>query len=128
MAERAQTVLVVDDEPEIVEILRDYLEADGFQVLTATDGRAALAALAGASVDCLLLDLMMPGASGFDVCRQIRARSSHATSFSSASGEATGTRAPCGYISGASGKKSSVIPPNPCISSPCGAWATVSRA
>jgi two-component system sensor histidine kinase ChiS len=48
MAERARTVLVVDDEPEIVEILRDYLEAGGFRVLTATGGHDAMAALAQA--------------------------------------------------------------------------------
>ncbi len=72
---RTPTVLVVDDEPEIVEILRDYFEANGFAVLTATDGRAALARLAEEPVDCLLLDIMMPGPSGFDICRQIRASS-----------------------------------------------------
>src|SRR5437879_6086363 len=66
------TVLVVDDAPEITEILRDYLEADGFAVRMALDGAAALAELAAASVDCVLLDVMMPGASGFEVCRRIR--------------------------------------------------------
>jgi DNA-binding response OmpR family regulator len=66
------TVLVVDDAPEIAEILRDYLEADGFAVLTARDGSTALAGLAAEPVDCVLLDVMMPGASGFEVCRRIR--------------------------------------------------------
>jgi DNA-binding response OmpR family regulator len=66
------TVLVVDDAPEITEILRDYLEADGFTVLTADDGGRAVAAVAAEPVDCVLLDVMMPGASGFEVCRQIR--------------------------------------------------------
>jgi DNA-binding response OmpR family regulator len=66
------TVLVVDDAPEITEILRDYLEADGFAVRTALDGAAALAELAAAPVDCVLLDVMMPGPSGFEVCRRIR--------------------------------------------------------
>jgi DNA-binding response OmpR family regulator len=70
-----QTILVVDDEAEIVEILRDYLEANGFAVRTAEDGATALALLADGSVDCLLLDIMMPGSSGFEVCRQIRASS-----------------------------------------------------
>jgi DNA-binding response OmpR family regulator len=68
----ASTVLVVDDAAEITEILRDYLEADGFAVRTAADGAAALAELAAAAVDCVLLDVMMPGASGFEVCRRIR--------------------------------------------------------
>jgi DNA-binding response OmpR family regulator len=66
-------VLVVDDEPSIVRLLRDFLEAEGFMVLAAEDGPAALALLARESVDCLLLDIMLPGADGFDVCRQIRA-------------------------------------------------------
>lgn len=68
----ATTVLVVDDAPEITEILRDYLEADGFAVRTALDGSAALAEVSAAPVDCVLLDVMMPGASGFEICRRIR--------------------------------------------------------
>lgn len=68
-----QTILVVDDEPEIVEILRDYLEADGFRVLTSPDGSTALDMLGRESVDCVLLDVTMPGPSGFEVCRRIRA-------------------------------------------------------
>jgi DNA-binding response OmpR family regulator len=66
------TVLVVDDAAEITEILRDYLEADSFTVLTACDGGGALAAVAAEPVDCVLLDVMMPGTSGFEVCRRIR--------------------------------------------------------
>lgn len=66
------TVLVVDDAPEIVEILRDYLEADGFRVRTAHNGAGALVELAAESTDCVLLDVMMPGGSGFEVCRRIR--------------------------------------------------------
>ncbi|HUG15355.1 MAG TPA: response regulator transcription factor [Thermomicrobiales bacterium] len=66
------TVLVVDDEPDIVLLLRDFLAADGYTVLTASDGASALEAIASAPVDCVLLDVMMPGASGFDVLRTIR--------------------------------------------------------
>jgi len=66
-------VLVVDDEDGIVELMRDFLEADGFAVHVARDGAAALTALASEPVDCVLLDVMMPGLSGFDVCRRIRA-------------------------------------------------------
>jgi DNA-binding response OmpR family regulator len=66
------TVLVVDDEPAIVELMRDFLEADSFRVLTAANGEQALLALQQTAVDCVLLDVMMPGRSGFDVCRQIR--------------------------------------------------------
>lgn len=68
-----QTVLVVDDEDGIVELMRDFLEADGFAVRVARDGAAALTAMASEPVDCVLLDVMMPGLSGFDVCRRIRA-------------------------------------------------------
>ncbi|MDB5077330.1 MAG: two component transcriptional regulator, winged helix family [Chloroflexi bacterium] len=67
------TVMVVDDEIAIVKVLRDFLEAEDIAVLMAQDGDAALALLAREPVDCLLLDVMMPGADGFDVCRQIRA-------------------------------------------------------
>lgn len=65
-------VLVVDDAPEIAEILRDYLEADGFAVRTAPHGAGALDALAAEPPDCVLLDVMMPGVSGFEVARRIR--------------------------------------------------------
>lgn len=67
-----QTVLVVDDEVRIVEVLRDYFEAGGFGVRVAGDGAEALRVIAGEPVDCVLLDIMMPGPSGFDICRQIR--------------------------------------------------------
>lgn len=66
------TVLVVDDEPDILDLMRDFFEASGFQVVTAPDGVAALNILETTAVDCLLLDLMMPGQTGFDVLRQVR--------------------------------------------------------
>jgi len=65
-------VLVVEDEPEIAALMRDFLEADGFRVLLAADAEAAAGPLA-ARPDCVLLDVMLPGASGFDLCRSIRA-------------------------------------------------------
>lgn len=80
----ARTVLVVDDHARIAEILRDYLEADGFTVRTAADGGAALDLLARESVDCVVLDIMMPGLDGFAVCRQIRASSDVPVLFLSA--------------------------------------------
>lgn len=66
------TVLVVDDDEDIVSLMRDFLEAEGYTVLTAGDGREALATLDEDRVDCVLLDIMMPGQSGFDVLRRIR--------------------------------------------------------
>src|SRR5579859_2621316 len=70
MSSEAATVLVVDDEPEIRELMRDFLEAEGFGVETADSADDALTAVSGA--DCILLDVMMPGRSGFDLCRQLR--------------------------------------------------------
>lgn len=67
-----QTVLVVDDEDGIVELMRDFLEVDGFAVRSARNGAEALAALADEPVDCVLLDIMMPGVSGFDLLKSIR--------------------------------------------------------
>jgi len=67
-------VLVVEDEPEIAALLRDFLNADGFRVRLAADAEEAAGALAMAP-DCVLLDVMLPDASGFELCRGIRAES-----------------------------------------------------
>jgi DNA-binding response OmpR family regulator len=66
------TILIADDEVEIVDLLRDYLEADGFAVIGVGDGEAALQTALSADVDCILLDIMMPGKTGFEACRLIR--------------------------------------------------------
>jgi DNA-binding response OmpR family regulator len=71
-SEQKACVLVVDDDASIVELMRDFLEADGFAVETARDARAAANVLERAPVDCVLLDVMMPGQTGFDLCRRIR--------------------------------------------------------
>lgn len=70
--EQPTTVLVVDDEADIVDLLRDFLEAEGYTVLTAPDGESAIATLERTPIDCLLLDIMMPGQSGFEVLRRMR--------------------------------------------------------
>jgi DNA-binding response OmpR family regulator len=81
-------VLVVEDEPEIGALMRDFLEADGFAVTLASDGDEALEGLR-AQPDCVLLDVMLPNRSGFDLCRDIRARSDVPVLFLSArSGDA----------------------------------------
>jgi DNA-binding response OmpR family regulator len=72
----AVKVLVVDDEPKIVDLVKLYLERDGYQVLTAPDGHAALAAIRDQHPDLVVLDLMLPGVSGLDICRSVRAHSS----------------------------------------------------
>jgi len=68
-------VLLVDDEDHIIELCRLYLERDGFQVIAARDGAAALALYREKHPDLLLLDLMLPEVDGFEVCRRIRAES-----------------------------------------------------
>ncbi len=67
-----RTVLVVDDEPEIVRILRDYLERAGFAVITASDGEAAVAMARRHRPDLVLLDLTLPSLDGLDVARELR--------------------------------------------------------
>lgn len=70
--ERQTTVLIVDDDEDIITLMRDFLEAEGYAVSAAFDGPQALRALETGPVDCVLLDIMMPGQSGFDVLRRIR--------------------------------------------------------
>jgi DNA-binding response OmpR family regulator len=82
-----RTVLVVDDDAAIVDLMRDFLEAEGFHVEGATSAREALAAMDRAPIDCLLLDIMMPGESGFDLCRRVRGTSDVPILFLSARGE-----------------------------------------
>ncbi|HEY7826835.1 MAG TPA: response regulator transcription factor [Candidatus Limnocylindrales bacterium] len=67
-----KTVLVVDDEAQIVDLARDYLEHAGFAVITAADGRAGLSLARTRSPDLLILDLGMPELDGLDVIRAIR--------------------------------------------------------
>ncbi len=68
----AELILVVDDEPKIVRLARDYLEKHGYRVLTAADGPAALAMARRDKPDLILLDLMLPGMDGREVCRRLR--------------------------------------------------------
>ncbi|HPA41814.1 MAG TPA: response regulator [Candidatus Hydrogenedentes bacterium] len=69
----AKTILVVDDEPDVVSLLETTLKAEGFNVLTAYDGIAALDLCTTERPDLVLLDLMMPMMSGYEVCEQIKA-------------------------------------------------------
>lgn len=71
MAER-ETILVVDDNFDNVEILRMFLEAQGYTVVEAPDGQTALAKLDETRPDLVLLDVMMPGMDGWQVCRTIK--------------------------------------------------------
>jgi class 3 adenylate cyclase len=68
-------VLVVDDTPHNVKLLADLLAVKGYDVMTAVNGEEALAKVAADPPDLILLDVMMPGLSGYDVCRKLRADS-----------------------------------------------------
>lgn len=65
-------ILVVDDEPKITRLTRDYLENAGFDVLTASDGQSALASARVDQPDLVVLDLGLPDINGLDVCRALR--------------------------------------------------------
>ena len=67
-------ILIVDDEPEIVRGLEDNLRFEGYETVAARDGEEALALIASAVPDLVLLDIMMPRMSGWDVCRELRQR------------------------------------------------------
>jgi DNA-binding response OmpR family regulator len=75
MVDRAPRILLVDDEHAIQTLLSYPLRKDGYEVVQATDGRAALARFAEGSYDLVVLDLMLPQVDGLEVCRRIRARS-----------------------------------------------------
>lgn len=67
-----ERILVVDDEPEIARVLRGYLEQAGYRVLTAYDGLEALRRARQELPDLVILDLMLPGMDGIEVCRALR--------------------------------------------------------
>ena len=65
-------VLIIEDEMPIAELERDYLELSDFEVVIENDGRAGLERVLTEDFDILILDLMLPGISGFDICREVR--------------------------------------------------------
>ena len=70
-----ELILVVDDEPKIVRIARDYLEKNGFRVVTAADGQSALTVARNEKPDLIVLDLMLPIMDGREVCKTLRRES-----------------------------------------------------
>jgi DNA-binding response OmpR family regulator len=84
-----KTILVVDDELKIVQIARDYLEHAGFSVLTAGDGKSALAVARSAKPDVVILDLGLPDMDGLDVARALRKDSDVPIIMLTARGEET---------------------------------------
>jgi two-component system alkaline phosphatase synthesis response regulator PhoP len=67
-------ILIVDDEPEMLRGLEDNLQFEGYQTVTAGDGKKGLALALSEAPDLILLDVMMPGMSGWDLCRELRRR------------------------------------------------------
>ncbi|HEX9074683.1 MAG TPA: response regulator transcription factor [Anaerolineae bacterium] len=71
----SQRILIVDDEPQVLEVLKLYLSRDGFRVNTAADGQAALTAFDTLTPDLVVLDLMLPKVDGFQVFKELRGKS-----------------------------------------------------
>jgi DNA-binding response OmpR family regulator len=71
----SQLILVVDDEPKVARLARDYLEKNGFRVITAADGQFALMSARREKPDLVILDLMLPQIDGREVCRILRRES-----------------------------------------------------
>jgi DNA-binding response OmpR family regulator len=71
-----ERVLVVDDEPTVRDVVQRYLEREGFRVQVAGDGQQALAAFQATRPDLIVLDIMLPGIDGLEICRQVRAAGS----------------------------------------------------
>lgn len=75
----AKKILIVDDEPDIIEFLRYNLKKEGFLVVTACDGKQALQVAAAEKPDLIILDIMMPEMDGVEACRALRAQKQFAT-------------------------------------------------
>ncbi len=69
------TILIVDDEQHIIDLAKMYLEVEGFKTASATDGRQALRQILSDKPQLVVLDLMLPGLDGWEVCRRVRAES-----------------------------------------------------
>lgn len=82
-------ILLVDDDHEIRQLTSKFLRQSGFKVTGARDGREMREALANTDVDLVVLDLMLPGTSGLDLCRELRATSSIPIVILTARGEET---------------------------------------
>ena len=81
------SILVVDDDGQILQLVARFLRSNGFRVHTARDGREMQTVLAETGADLIVLDLMLPGASGLDLCREVRRTSSIPVVMLTAKGE-----------------------------------------
>lgn len=84
-----QRILVVDDEPRILEVVQRYLVREGFQVTTSRDGESALASFNASNPDLIILDLMLPKIDGLEVFRRLRLKSPVPVIMLTAKGEET---------------------------------------
>ncbi len=84
-----RTILVIDDDERLRGLVDEYLSSRGFSVVTAEDGDAGIAKLAGGGFDLVVLDVMMPGRDGFDVVREVRRESRVPIIMLTARGEET---------------------------------------
>ena len=87
--QRQQQILIVDDDAEIRDLLRDYLQRNGYRALAVADGREMRHMLEENQVDLIVLDLMLPGEDGLSLCRNLRARSDIPVIMLTARGEET---------------------------------------
>ncbi len=72
MTMSAEKILIVDDEPEIIELIRLYLAKEGYDVISTDNGPSALDYLERFKPDMVILDILLPGMDGIEICRQIR--------------------------------------------------------
>ena len=70
----SKRILIVEDEESIADLERDYLELSGFQVEVANDGETGLNKALKGEFDLIILDLMLPGVDGFEICREVRSQ------------------------------------------------------
>ncbi len=87
--DKTEHLLVVDDDPEIRRLLREYLEKAGYRITAVADGREMFSALEQAPMDLIILDLMMPGEDGLTVLRKLRSHSNTPVVMLTAMGEET---------------------------------------
>ena len=85
----SEVILVADDEKEIADLVALYLENEGFQVLKCYDGALAMEIVEQERLDLAVLDIMLPGASGLDICRKIREKHNYPIIMLTAKGEET---------------------------------------
>lgn len=71
----AKRILIIEDDPSVLRAISYMLEKEGYQVLTATNGLEGLSKAKGENPDLLILDVMLPGIDGFEICHRLRAES-----------------------------------------------------